>query len=474
MRSLKALGTSKEREYFIDNLAMLIASGMDVLLALESVKTGMRSSYMQGIAGEIMQEVDAGSPLWQALENTRLFAPHIISLVRVGEKTGRLGQNLKTIIAQEQKERVFRSKIRSAMMYPLFVLSLTFIIGVGTIWFLLPRLSLVFSQLRIQLPFITQVLIRAGKFFAAYGIIAVPLLIGVVVLALFLLFVFPKTKAAGEYILLWMPGVSKLIKEVEVSRMGYLLGNLLGVGLPIIESLDSLSTVSTYRPYQNLYLYLRQSIEEGNSFQKSFALYPGSQLLVPFPIQQLIAAAEQSGELSKTLITIGETYEEKTDTTTKNLTVILEPILLVVVWAGVMVVALAVILPVYRLIGGLDQDQAISPPTPSLLPPETLEGITAATSTSESLEDEAKVQPEPEPELEQETLSHQLEILPTELGYLNVRDKPSRSGKVIDRVNPGETYEYLTQEGDWYEIMLPDTKIGWINKTYVKEKTNIE
>jgi type II secretory pathway component PulF len=92
----------------------------------------------------------------------------------------------------------------------------------------------------------------------------------------------------------------------------------------------------------------------GNSFEKSFQAYAGIDNLIPQPIQQLIISGEQSGNLNKTLIKVGKMLEAKSDTTTKNLTIIMEPILLVIVWAGVVSVAFAVILPIYSLVGGLN------------------------------------------------------------------------------------------------------------------------
>jgi type II secretory pathway component PulF len=102
-----------------------------------------------------------------------------------------------------------------------------------------------------------------------------------------------------------------------------------------------------------LYRFLEKSVNDGQSIRSSFALYRRSGKLIPHSIQQLLVAGEQSGRLAQTLLKVGQTFETKTETTTKNLAVILEPILLVVVWIGVVMVALAVVLPVYSLIGNL-------------------------------------------------------------------------------------------------------------------------
>jgi type II secretory pathway component PulF len=142
--------------------------------------------------------------------------------------------------------------------------------------------------------------------------------------------------------------------EVEVARFGYLLGTLLEAGLPVTKAIDSLTGASEVIRYKKFHQHLHDAIDMGNSFEKSFALYKDIDKLVPQPIQQLIISGEQSGNLNKTLIKVGQVLEAKSDTTTKNLTIIMEPILLVIVWAGVVSVAFAVILPIYSLVGGLN------------------------------------------------------------------------------------------------------------------------
>ncbi len=163
-----------------------------------------------------------------------------------------------------------------------------------------------------------------------------------------------KTKNIGKYILFSLPGVNRLIKEVELARFGYLLGTLLDAGLPVTHALNSLASTTEYPEYRTLYELLRLSVEDGNSFQKSFVSFRRIDSFIPATVQQIIVAGEQSGTLSKALLNIGQSYETKSDITTKNLTVILEPILLVIVWLGVVSVALAVILPIYSLIGGFN------------------------------------------------------------------------------------------------------------------------
>ncbi|MEE8131917.1 MAG: type II secretion system F family protein [Candidatus Paceibacterota bacterium] len=348
------VGIRKERDFFIENLALLMESGMSIIPALESITTGIRTKRMKTILNELQENINSGYTLWRALEIPRIFPDYIISLIRVGEETGRLSENLKIVGLQEQKNRIFRSKIRSAMMYPIFVLTVTLVVGIGIAWFILPRLVTVFSQLGLELPTATRLLIAVGEFLGEHGAIVVPIFLLIVVIVIYFVFIFKKTKFVGQWLLFNFPGIKKLIQEVELSRFGYILGTLLEVGLPITNALDSLHQASSAPGYKKMYAYLRDSVSDGNSFKKSFTFYPKAKSFIPFTIQQMISAGEQSGNLSKTLTKIGKIFETKTEITTKNLSIILEPILLVIVWLGVVGVALAVILPIYNLIGGFN------------------------------------------------------------------------------------------------------------------------
>jgi len=349
---LQALFLGKERDYFVENLSMLISGGLPIMSALDAIAKEMRSRRMKSAIANIKTDIESGFPLWRTLARTNLFPEHAVSLIRLGEESGKLIENLKVVAIEQEKNRVFKSKLRSAMMYPVFVLSLTVIIGVGIAWFILPKLATVFAQLKIKLPLITEILINMGTFLGEYGSYVVPAGILVMAVLFFLIFTFSKTKFIGQFILFSSPGIKDLIKEVEVARFGYLLGTLLEAGLPITQALDSLAGATEISPYRKLYLHLRDSVGDGNSIQKSFLAFKHINRLIPAPIQQLVVAGEQSGTLSVSLLKIGQIYETKSDTTTKNLTVILEPILLVIVWLGVVAVALAVILPIYNLIGG--------------------------------------------------------------------------------------------------------------------------
>ncbi len=349
------LGIGKEKEFLIENLSFLISSGIPVAQALYSIEEELKSKFMKRVIRTAREDIENGVPLSRALEDTALFGSHAISLIRSGEESGTLSQNLTVVAEQDAKNRLFKSKLKSALMYPALVLGVTGLVGLGVSWFILPKLAIVFSQLKIKLPLITKLLIEFGAFLNDWGAIALPIAIAILILIFYFLFYFPGTRSIGQKFLFAIPGVRRLIQELEIARLGYLLGTLTKAGLPLLQSLESLreSTLSPF--YQKFYAYLQDSIEKGISFDRSFREYKKMREILPASIQQIIVTGEQSGNLSTALLRVGTTYEEKVEITSKNLSIALEPILLVVVWVGVVLVALAVILPIYSLIGGINK-----------------------------------------------------------------------------------------------------------------------
>lgn len=346
---------SKDRAYLTANLALLLKAAVPVGEALVSLQETTHSAELIKAVKQMRADIDEGMPLWRALERSGAVSQQTLALIQLGEHSGNLIENMRVAAEQEEKQRVFRSKVRSALMYPSFVLIITVVVGLGVAWFLLPKLADTFSQMHVQLPLISQILINFGLFLKTNGVWAVPAFVAGALLLVYILFGAPKTRNLGRRLLFHIPGIAGLLREVEIARFGYLLGTLLQAGLSITQALELLYNATTAPRYRKLYRYIRQSLEDGYSFRVSLPRYKKARGLIPPAIQQMIIAGERSGALPETLVSVGDIYEKKADTSTQNLETILEPILLVIVWLGVMGVAVAVILPIYSLVGGLDK-----------------------------------------------------------------------------------------------------------------------
>ncbi len=445
------VGAKGEKSYLMEDMAMLIDAGMDLSTALLAIQEDSKRAWMKSLIRRVRRKIDAGLPVWKAFDEVNFMGKHVISLIKIGEESGRLAENLKTVVLQQQKERIFRSRIQSAMMYPVFVLGLTAVVGIGVSWFILPRLADVFGSLNMNLPIITQILINVGTFLDEYGYIAAPISFSVLILVFYIVFLAPKTKIIGQWLLFTIPGIRGLIRETEISRFGFILGTLLHAGLPIIDAIDSLEEASTFFRYKKFYKKLKKAINDGNTFDWIFSQNKKYSALIPASIQQMIKTAEQSGSLPKTLLHIGEIFEVKTENSTKNLSVILEPILLIIVWLGVVGVALAIILPIYSLVGGLTTTNTTEGAVPieEVDEPSFIDNIIFTVTRPFTVKK-----------------SH-VEIISEEIGYVNVRLTASSEGKLIGTISNGDRVPFLKEENGWYFVQFEDLS-GWVNGDYVQ------
>ncbi len=427
-----------DKLYFIENFSMLVNSGMSIVSSIESIETEIKSFKLKKILKTLKEEVKSGKVLWKALDDTKLFSSYAITLIRIGENTGRLAQNLVIISEQEEREKDLKSKIGLAVTYPALVFILTIVVGIGITWFILPKLSKVFGQLDVELPALTKILISLGMFLEEYGVIATPLFFIFLALIFYFLFFYKKTRIWGQKLLFAIPITKKIIEEVELSRFGYLFGILLESGTPLIDSIKSLEESSLFFQYREFYVSLTESIEEGYSFNSAIKRFKNSKNIIPRPVQQLILSGEESGNLSDVFLKIGHIYKTKLDREAKMLGILLEPIILVVVWMGVVLVALAVILPVYSLIGNFRINK--QSPAPVIQRTEEIEII------------------------EQEDG----EFLIIRSSNSSIRFSPSSNAPIlIENVMEQEEFKYVEEKDGWYKILLDDETYGWIEENYI-------
>lgn len=338
----------------IENLSLLLSSGVGVGAALQSIEEEATSPRAKKMFADIRLEIENGQTLSRAFERSRLLPAHLLDLLQAGEESGRLSENLELIAQQQHRDTVFRSKVRSALLYPSFILTMSFVVGIGLSWFVLPKLSDAFSDLSIELPAITQFVIGTGEFIESNIAALILGVLFVVVLFIGLILFVPPVHRFLRKMISSLPGVRGLVTKVELARFGYISGSMLEAGIPITKTMNALRASSEISSFTKLYGFIGEQIEQGHSLRKIFTDNPKISKPLPAPVKAMILSAEHSGNLSSTLLKIGERYEEKIDDASKNLASIIEPLLLVVVALVVGGIALAIILPIYSLIGNLN------------------------------------------------------------------------------------------------------------------------
>lgn len=343
---------NKAKKTFLDNLALLVGSGMGINTSLRILHKNSQDKSLKKVLYSMLNDVENGSTLSQTMQDHNFLPEFLISLIRIGEESGNLADKISRTVISLDKDQRRRGQLRSALFYPVFVLVLTVVLGVGVSTFILPRIGQVFSNMNVKLPLLTKILIQIGEFMGTYWYILVPVIFGTITILILTLFVFPATRKSGQWLLFHLPVFNDLIVKTEVSRFSYNLAMLLNSGIPITKSLSSLSKVHDYYMYKNYTYDLATYIQSGKSFHNIFDLNKKkTNAIFPFAAQEIITAGEESGKLPEVLEQLGERYEQESEQIAKNIAVLLEPALLIVVWIGVVFLAVAILLPIYSLVG---------------------------------------------------------------------------------------------------------------------------
>ena len=346
------IGLGREKAHFIENLAILLNSGLTIVDALKTIELEVRVKPMKKLVARIIDEVESGIPLWMSMDNQNFFSSYALALIRIGEESGSLSKNMEYLAVQQEKDRSLRSKVKMAMIYPSIVITLTVIITLGLAWFVLPQLVGVLLSLNAKLPLSTRVIIFIANFFKAHGAVAVPLTFAAGIF-IALICRFTGLRGPVQQMIFKTPGIGTMAKSATIARFGVILGSLLKAGVPLIESIRSMAEVTDTVYYRRFYFKLASEIEVGQSFAAAFASIKDTKKLLPASVQQLIVTGEKSGRISDMLMRVADIYERKAEDAAQRLPVVLEPMLLIFIGGLVGTIAFSIIVPIYSIVGNV-------------------------------------------------------------------------------------------------------------------------
>jgi len=350
--SVNNIGMGKNAHIFVQSAATMLEAGLPLIETLKIFQMETRGRSMRKIIQQMIEEVENGTPFWQAMENRRLFSPYDIAMVHIGEEAGNLARNMTYLAEQKEKDRQLKQKVKMAMIYPTVVLVMMFIVIMGLGLFVLPNLVQVLFALNAELPITTKIVIWISQMFSLHGKVFVPLLL-VFFALFFLLMKFTPLRVVGQWMVFHIPGVGKLAREATIARFGVILGGLLQAGVPFVVALESLVEVTPTVAYKKFYAKLLEHVRVGDSFSKGFEELKQSRKLLPVSVQQLVVTGERSGSLAESLLKVASIYEKRASETAQVLPVILEPMLLLIIGGLVAFIALAIIVPIYSVVGNV-------------------------------------------------------------------------------------------------------------------------
>lgn len=336
-----------ERVLFARYFALMLRAGLDVKQSLVALGEQTRSKSMRAAVAAISQGIDRGTTLAEGMQGFPLaFPPIFVSFVRVGEATGRLQESLAVLAIQLQKEYELRRAVRGGLMYPAVILLALVAVGFAMLVFVVPRLADVFEGFDVELPLPTRILIGIGSFFENFWYLVIIGMIGLIA-GTWALWRVPSVKNTLMHGLLYAPVIGSIMQQVNLARFTRNLSSLLKSGVSFVEGLDILGANTPHASYARVFAGAKEHVKQGKLLS---AFLVDFKRLFPPLVVNVIKVGEETGSLDEVLQEIALFYESEVDQTMRNLTSIMEPVLMVVIGLAVGALAVSVISPIYNLV----------------------------------------------------------------------------------------------------------------------------
>lgn len=338
--------TLVDRINFTKELSVMIKAGLPIVDALQTIEQQTPNKKVRQIVSQIVESVRSGATLSASLVNhPEFFSEVYVAIVESGEKSGqleavfeRLGQNL-------VKDHEVATKIKGALYYPGFILVVMAIVLFIIFSYVLPQLKTIFTDVGVELPIMTKVLLAIGDIFSKYKLL---ILIGIFGLAIGLKMALRTTwfKNIWDIVQLKIPVFGRFYRLVYNERFARTLSSLIIAGLPMLEILKTCRRVIVNHLYQLQIDQAINEVETGTTLSEAMK----NQNLFPSIFSNMIAIGEKTGSTGQVVAELAGYYEREVDQMAKNFTTLIEPVIMVVVGVGVGFLVASVILPIYNLI----------------------------------------------------------------------------------------------------------------------------
>jgi len=326
-------------------MATMINSDVTLIDALGVIYDQAEQESIKAVVGKLRDAVKGGESLSTCMANQpETFSPLYMSMVKVGEAGGMLGDVLNQMSDLLEAEQEVRGEVRAALAYPLIVLGLGIATVVLIFTFVMPRILKIFEGVEKALPLPTRILMNSGVFMRAHwwhlglGIIAFVVLVMQLVRT-------ERGRLLWDRIRLRLPMAGPLVRKAAIARFSRCLGALVHGGVPLLEGLESVGALLNNRVMSRLIDRAMGQIKEGKSFAESLR---GSDLF-PAMVTHMVGVGEKTGRLDHMLLRIAETYERQTRTLIRVLISLLAPMLIICIACMVAFIALALLLPIFKM-----------------------------------------------------------------------------------------------------------------------------
>jgi len=332
------------------NLGSMLVAGLTVSRAFSVIERQTKNPKLKGVTKRLIERINQGDQFHVGLQEfPEIFSDLYIAMVKSGEESGNLAQSLQTLSMQMERSNNLIKKIKGAMIYPAIVVTVMVIIAILMMIYVMPQITVVFKGMGKDLPPTTMFLIAASDFFVNYTLFAIGGLIATVASVVYFL----RTKwgkIGSSWIIPRLPIIGVMAKETNAARTARTLSSLLNSGVDVIQSIEITEEVVQNVFFKKILRDARNRVEKGTALSEVFIERND---MYPILVGEMILVGEETGQIAGMLGELATFYENEVERKTKDLSTIIEPLLMVVIGGGVGFFALALIAPIYSIGDGL-------------------------------------------------------------------------------------------------------------------------
>jgi len=330
---------------FTRQLATMITSGLPLTDSLIVLQKQTENEKMRVIITSLADDIQAGNTFASALaKHADAFSAAYINIVRSGEASGTLDSVLQKLADNLEKEREFQSKVKGAFVYPTIILIAMTLVTAIIMIFVVPKLTELYTNLQINLPLPTIILIATSKFMASFWWL---ILIGIVA-GLISFRRYRKTPQGAllvDSLIMKLPVLGKLNRDTSLTELARTLGSLVGAGVPILEALKIAGEVATNAIHRQAVSRAATLVEKGTTLSKALS----AEDVFPAILPQMVSVGEETGKMDEVLDKLAHYFEVEVDQQVKNLTTALEPIIMIILGIMVGLLVISIVLPIYSI-----------------------------------------------------------------------------------------------------------------------------
>ena len=336
-----------EKLTFCRNLSIMIRAGIPLVKSLESLSEQTQNKYFSGIIKQISRKVQGGQSFSSALaQYPKIFDNLFVAMIKAGEASGQLEEILQNLTNEMGRRQKLASRLRNALIYPSVILVLMAIVGVIMMVFVIPKLMAIFESMHARLPLATRLIIQISSFFKNYWLLVI--IASFVILVIY--FMVSKTtvyRSVADKVILYVPIIAPIIKKINNALISQTLESLIRSGVPLLRSLEITAGTIGNLYFRRSIIEAKEKVKKGETLSSALIKHPQ---LYPMMTIQMIQVGESTGQTADMLGQIAKFYESEVNDLTKNLSSIIEPVLLVVIGVAVGIFAISIIQPIYSLV----------------------------------------------------------------------------------------------------------------------------